>query len=220
MEYIDEAYFQTIDYEQIPFRCRKCHKHGHLIREFPLNKPAENPKEKSTPASDGFVRPIGRHRASRKNAPKSNDPLTRTVNTFEILGEDSPSENIEQTLATEQQTIRTEEQSNQSREPFKPSDSLSATSEGKAEEEDEDMVLSELGTEESELGEILEKEGLDLNSIVEQWKQKGIDKIPEEEINRVNYLFLTRQDAALKGMKQGREATKGLGVKSQTLQQT
>ena len=82
------------------------------------------------------------------------------------------------------------------------------------------MVLSELGTEDLKLGETLEREGLDLNSKVEQWKQKGIDKIREEEINRVNYLFLTRQDAALKGMKRGREATKGLGVKSQTLHQT
>ena len=45
------------------------------------------------------------------------------------------------------------------------------------------MALIEIGTEDQELGDILEKEGLDLNSIVEQWKQKGIDQIPEEEIN-------------------------------------
>ena len=79
------------------------------------------------------------------------------------------------------------------------------------------MVLSEQGTEDLELGEILEKEGLDLNSIVEQWKQKGLDKILEEEINRVNHLFLTRQDAVSKGMKRSRGITKGLGIKSQTL---
>ena len=54
LEYRDEVYFQTIDYEQIPFRCQKCHEHGHLIRECSLNKPAENHKEKSTSASDGF----------------------------------------------------------------------------------------------------------------------------------------------------------------------
>ena len=82
------------------------------------------------------------------------------------------------------------------------------------------MVLSEQGKEDLELGEILEKEGLDLNSIVEQWKQKGLDKIPEEEINWVNHLFLTRQDAASKGIKRGRGATKGLGIKSQTLHHT
>ena len=82
------------------------------------------------------------------------------------------------------------------------------------------MVLSEQGTEDLELDEILEKEGLDLNSIMEKWKQKGIDKVPEEEINRINHLFLARQDAISKGMKQGRGATKSLGIKSQTLHHT
>jgi len=38
LEYRDEDYFQAIDYEKISFHCRKCHEHGHLIRECPLNK--------------------------------------------------------------------------------------------------------------------------------------------------------------------------------------
>lgn len=38
LEYRDEEYFQDIDYEQIPFRCRKCHEHGHLLRDFPKIK--------------------------------------------------------------------------------------------------------------------------------------------------------------------------------------
>jgi hypothetical protein len=38
LEFRDEEWIQNIDYEQIPFRCRRCHEHGHLIREFPLNK--------------------------------------------------------------------------------------------------------------------------------------------------------------------------------------
>ena len=184
-------------------RYRKCHEHGHLIRDCPQNKLAENPKEKSTLASDGFLRPTGRHRANRKNTPKTTDRVTGIANTFEILGEDAPSEKSKQTLAAKQTANRTEEPSNQSREPSKPFDLSLAASEDKDEEEDEDMALSELGTEDLELGEIVEKEGLDLNSIVEQWRQKGIDKIPEEEINRVNHLFLTRQDVALKGMKRG-----------------
>jgi hypothetical protein len=46
LEFRNEEWIQNIDYEQIPFRCRRCHEHGHLIREFPLNKQqeAENPK--------------------------------------------------------------------------------------------------------------------------------------------------------------------------------
>jgi hypothetical protein len=35
LEYHEEDWTQTIDYEHIPFRCRKCHEHGHLFRECP-----------------------------------------------------------------------------------------------------------------------------------------------------------------------------------------
>ena len=34
----DEEWFQAIDYEQIHFRCRRCHEHGHLFKDFPQNK--------------------------------------------------------------------------------------------------------------------------------------------------------------------------------------
>jgi len=44
LEYRDEDYFQAIDYEKIPFRCRKCHEHGHVVKECPLDKTAEDPK--------------------------------------------------------------------------------------------------------------------------------------------------------------------------------
>ncbi len=38
LDFEDEEWFQTIDYEQIPFRCRKYHEYGNLFRECPLNK--------------------------------------------------------------------------------------------------------------------------------------------------------------------------------------
>ena len=61
---------------------------------------------------------------------------------------------------------------------------------------------------------------MDLNTILEQWKQKGVEHIPEEEIDRVNFLFLSRQDATLRGKKTGLGTTKGLGIKAQNLHQT
>jgi peptide methionine sulfoxide reductase MsrB len=39
LEYQDEDWSQTLDYEHISFRCRKCHEHGHLFRDCPLNQP-------------------------------------------------------------------------------------------------------------------------------------------------------------------------------------
>jgi hypothetical protein len=38
LEFMDVEWIQSIDYEQISFRCRRCHEHGHLFRECPLNK--------------------------------------------------------------------------------------------------------------------------------------------------------------------------------------
>jgi hypothetical protein len=39
LEYQDEEWAKTIVYEHIPFICRKCHEHGHLFRDCPLNAP-------------------------------------------------------------------------------------------------------------------------------------------------------------------------------------
>ena len=35
LEVYDEEWVQTMDNEHIPFRCCKCHEHGHLYRDFP-----------------------------------------------------------------------------------------------------------------------------------------------------------------------------------------
>lgn len=36
LEYHDEIWNQTLDYEHIPFRCHRCHEYGHLLRECPI----------------------------------------------------------------------------------------------------------------------------------------------------------------------------------------
>jgi len=58
LDYRDEEYFQALDYEHIPFRCRKCHEHGHLIRDCPLNqKEAEEDKSQNNKAKNDFIKP-------------------------------------------------------------------------------------------------------------------------------------------------------------------
>ena len=34
----DTEWVQLLDYEHVPFKCRKCHEHGHLYRDCPKNK--------------------------------------------------------------------------------------------------------------------------------------------------------------------------------------
>ena len=33
LDVYDEDWVQIVDYEHIPFRCRKCHEHDHLFRD-------------------------------------------------------------------------------------------------------------------------------------------------------------------------------------------
>ena len=37
----DWLYYQKLDYEQLPFKCRQCHEHGHFQRNCPKNKNSE-----------------------------------------------------------------------------------------------------------------------------------------------------------------------------------
>jgi hypothetical protein len=64
LEYQDEDWQQTLDYEHIPFRCRRCHEHGHLYRDCPVIKQAAKPNE--TMQKDGFTTVASR----RRNPPK------------------------------------------------------------------------------------------------------------------------------------------------------
>ena len=55
----DEGWVQVVDYEKLPFRCRKFHEYGNLSRDFPTLKceviPTQEWKEKEEEKdSDGF----------------------------------------------------------------------------------------------------------------------------------------------------------------------
>jgi len=52
-----------MDYEHIPFRCRRCHEYGHLFKQFPLNVGEETARkaelerkrrEETEGANEGF----------------------------------------------------------------------------------------------------------------------------------------------------------------------
>jgi hypothetical protein len=58
--YQDIEWIQTLDYEHIPFRCRKCHVHGHLFRDFPLNIKQETPKTQDGTNVEGFIKIQGK----------------------------------------------------------------------------------------------------------------------------------------------------------------
>jgi len=65
----DYEWIQPLDYEHVPFRCHKCHAHGHLFRDCPLNikAPVSDPSDMST--QEGFTKVHNRKRAHKKPAP-------------------------------------------------------------------------------------------------------------------------------------------------------
>ena len=38
LEVFDEEWVRIVDYDHIPFRCHKCHEHGHIFRDYTINK--------------------------------------------------------------------------------------------------------------------------------------------------------------------------------------
>jgi hypothetical protein len=76
LEYHDEDWSQTIDYEHISFRYRKCHEHRHLFRDCPLNVVSKGEKPEMSKAKDGFIPAVGRCRqvARKTSATATREP--------------------------------------------------------------------------------------------------------------------------------------------------
>ena len=66
MSWEDEDWVQTLDYEQIPFRCRRCHGYGHLFIEFPMNSLKSPPKKEEGKMDQVFIR-VPTHKRGGEN---------------------------------------------------------------------------------------------------------------------------------------------------------
>jgi hypothetical protein len=83
LEYQDEEWAQTIDYEHIPFRLRKFHEHGHLFIGFPLNSHLKREDEEKP--KEGFTQVQNRRRQAQKNPTTNNRRKNPNNNSFEVL---------------------------------------------------------------------------------------------------------------------------------------
>ena len=89
-----------------------------------------------------------------------------------MLGEETVADENTQTLASRQEILEKIDQNTQLQIPSSIDDLLLDPGLGKGAEGDEEMTLSEIGTKHLDLSDILEKEGMDLNTIVEKWKDR------------------------------------------------
>jgi hypothetical protein len=86
VSYRDEERNQPLDYENIPFRCRKCHVHGHGFRDCILNNTNLENKVKEEMHDEGFTK-IPSKRKDGKHTPKQ-QTITQpknSTNNFQVL---------------------------------------------------------------------------------------------------------------------------------------
>lgn len=94
-----------MDYEHVPFRCRKCHEHGHLFRDFPLNKIKSSIKATLGKETESFTKMGGKGRGGRKNKKKYNEEKWLNHNGFKILEEEEGHDKENQELEDSMEDI-------------------------------------------------------------------------------------------------------------------
>lgn len=89
LEVYDEEWVQIVDYEHIPFRCCRCHEHGHLLRDCPLTK-AEIKGNTNTMKDVDSVHKVVPRGKSGKKRPKQHQAggQKASQNQFQVLEED------------------------------------------------------------------------------------------------------------------------------------
>lgn len=181
LEYMDEEYFQALDYEHIPFRCRRCHEHGHLMRDCPLNqKEAEEDKTQNNKDKNDFIKPKHRKRAYRKRNIKGDTRKNLFNNPFEYLDLETDSEGKKNTTDRETEQEGQEQPQAEGKETEMPSEEVQMQDKTEESDYEIEILTSEAGSEDQELDETLAMAGLDLSALVDKWKTEGIETAPEE----------------------------------------
>jgi len=176
LEVYDEEWVQTIDYEHIPFRCDKCHEHGHLFRDCPLKKRRTTQKTNKGKDPEGFTKVGGKGKGGGKMSQnKPSESKIPSHNSFEILGE----EGEENGMHKKPEDYHSEKEKEDSMEIIQEynvqKDDPPSTMELRR---DLEMTPSNRGTEDQDLQEILERENLELEKFLEQGINKGIESLP------------------------------------------
>lgn len=89
LEVYDEEWVEKVDYEHIPFRCRKFHENGNLLRDFPLSKVEIKRNPNIMKEIEGFHKVAHKGRNGKKG-PKQHQRRDKIVrpNPFQVLEEE------------------------------------------------------------------------------------------------------------------------------------
>lgn len=212
----DFEWIQPLDYEHIPFRCRKCHEHGHLFRECPLNTQIKSPANEASKDSEGFTKvPNRRRHAKKHHVAPSRPKKAETHNRFQILTPQDPSEkqHNDSQASPSRPSPSQSLKSNPPPSSSKPSSLLFSSESKKPALEDEMQPLAmeldaalalslqddipeecqNIPTTMEEDPETVSLEGLDILKLETACKQKEYNSIPPWEIDRLEGVLTKAQ---------------------------
>jgi len=87
LEVYDEEWVQKMYYEHIPFKCCKCHEHGHLFKDCPKNNMEDNGKTSLDRNHEGFTKVGGKGKGGKWVHKKISEDRYTRHNSFKILEE-------------------------------------------------------------------------------------------------------------------------------------
>jgi len=76
------------------------------------------------------------------------------------------------------------------------------------------MTQSESGIEDQDLQEILERENLELEKFLEQGGNLGIKSIPQDDVDKVQHIFLKKSNQTIARVKRGHDNQENKGTSS------
>jgi len=212
LEVFDEEWVQTVDYEHIPFRCHRCHEHGHLFRDCPLSKIENKSKATTVKDTENFHK-VGYRGKGGKRGPKKHqtEGQQANLNRFQVLEEEEEKTKVDQVMEGSLGEKEKEENSEQTQDIHKKKEIMLRNREL---EIDQEMTQSEMEMEDHELQDILDREHLDLEGFLKQGTMVGVDSLLQEEFNRVQQLFLWKSWAKGMEMQRNNERQGNEGVKT------
>jgi hypothetical protein len=179
LEYQDEDWLQTIDYEHIPFRCRRCHEHGHLFRECPLiNTPKENNPDNNKD-KDGFIQPTGKWRLGGRRQPAQVSKDPSSINRFTAL-QDQPENPVDHPLLNET-PLASGSQNDKRKEDLSPPSKEPATNPSGGNQEAHNAGDAETGEADMELEEP-DLAGVDPEHLEHAYRQQKLFTIPRDQL--------------------------------------
>ena len=184
---------QTIDYEHIPFRCRKCHEHRHLFRECPLNAAHKEGNLEADKDKDGFVQASGKRRQGGIKQVTHVSKDLSTNNKYEVLQDQPKNPSVSQAAPMEktpQQTSKGKEgetlELNPNTSPIDPTTTM--VDQPEAKDGDVEMDLNEQ-----------ELAGVDLEHLEHAYRHQKLYTIPPDQLRKVHKVFLNSSARSSKG---------------------